>query len=163
MPCFPSSTLLLTGEAEFTHLCRRLFFKPFPHQVRQYICQPTAVNSIENSTHTISNKSIQYQISVCCHPLITVVYTETEFYVMQEAKWASRVRQLLECSSLRDPFPTAYIRASLSDFLALLQLAPGGKAMWSFRIYTDVIFLSQRALCTAGPFGAPVCEQRTLQ
>lgn len=29
--------------------------------------------------------------------------------------------------------------------------------------YTDSIFLSERALWTAGRFGAPGCEQRTLQ
>lgn len=71
--------------------------------------------SVENITHTISNKAIQHQISVYFLSLITMDYTETEFYFMQKAKWASSVRQLLQCSTWSEPFPTAHIRASLSD------------------------------------------------
>lgn len=103
--------------------------------------------SVENITHTISNKSIQHQISVGFPPLITRHYTETEFYFTQEAKWASSVRQLLECSSVSEPFPTvgqAFGSQSSSSLLPVVSKATRALVPGSF--YTAQLFHHQ------GPF-----------
>lgn len=145
MPRFPSSTLLLTGEAEIILLCRGLFFKPFPHHKSIHL-PANCCYSVENITHAVSNKSIQHQISVCFPPLITTDYTETEFYFTQEAKWASSVCQLLQCSSVSEPFPAAYCRTSLW-ITVLLQfdlLLVVRKATWA--LITLTRFFYQKGL-----------------
>lgn len=99
--CFASSTWLLSGEAEATHLCRRLFFKSFPHHKGGDTFASQAMLFSENIAHTISNKSIELHTSDYFPPLIIMSYLETEkdFASHRMPKVASAGRWLVQCNT----------------------------------------------------------------
>ena len=73
--------------------------------------------SVKNIACTVSNKSIELQTSDYFPPLIVMDYTETKrvFASHRRPKGASGGRQLVQCSTLSEPFPTACIREGMSD------------------------------------------------
>lgn len=86
-------------------------------QRRWCTCQAKQCYSVKNVAHTISYKSIGLQTSAYFPPLIIMDYTETEgvFASCRRPKGASGGRQLAQCSTPSEPFPTAYITEGMSD------------------------------------------------
>lgn len=125
------------------HICKHAplcFVSLLPHcssQVRQKLCSFVELRSSNSSLTTkevmhLSGQAVLFSKECCSYhftqikglqtsayfpPLIIMVYTETEgvFASCRRPKGASGSRQLAQCSTPSEPFPTAYITEGMSN------------------------------------------------
>lgn len=166
MLCFPSSALPLTGEAEARSL-QKSVLQILPSTREATLLPAKRCYSVENIAHNkyinrVSYFRAWYLLSSTDHHGL---YRNSEFFLHTGGH-----RRLSVVDNL---YSVAYW-VSFSLLLTLgkaclttlhLQFTLGFQAVWSpvsISIYTDLIFLPQRVLCTTGPFKLSFYNWRSL-